>query len=256
MHDFFETLRIQRWDDHRYYHHSRINQSLHLVSAISFLVAYVKIPSIVVTLGMLSILKGGLISVTGGAWISNLPPEFMIAQVRLFGIPSSVYFMVVLTVLAALWMKYSVFGRTIYAIGGNTEAARVSGIRIQPSIVGVFTIHGMFAGIAAILFATQLQVIQSRHAAHKDAERRLELVDAELGRLRQQVSLVREQALLVTDENNIGSSLDALSASLNEANRWLKDQSELLGGLVNDEPPPADMLTATRSPGKRAKVSE
>jgi hypothetical protein len=41
MAGFFETLRIQRWDDHRYYHHSRINQSLHLVSAISFLAAYV-----------------------------------------------------------------------------------------------------------------------------------------------------------------------------------------------------------------------
>jgi ribose/xylose/arabinose/galactoside ABC-type transport system permease subunit len=130
-------------------------------AGVGFLVAYVKVPSIVVTLGMLSILKGGLISVTGGAWISGMPPEFMIAQFRLFGIPSSVYFMVVLTALAALWMKYSVFGRTVYAIGGNPEAARVSGIRIQPSIVGVFTIHGMFAGIAAILFATQLQVIQS-----------------------------------------------------------------------------------------------
>ncbi|HMK81009.1 MAG TPA: hypothetical protein VK438_15245 [Xanthobacteraceae bacterium] len=41
MHSFLEALRIQRWDDHRYYHHSRINQSLHLVSAISFLIAYV-----------------------------------------------------------------------------------------------------------------------------------------------------------------------------------------------------------------------
>ena len=40
---FLEVLREQRWDDHRYYHHSRINQSLHLVSAISFLVAYVMI---------------------------------------------------------------------------------------------------------------------------------------------------------------------------------------------------------------------
>jgi hypothetical protein len=40
MSNFLEALRIQRWDDHRYYHHSRINQSLHLVSALSFLVAY------------------------------------------------------------------------------------------------------------------------------------------------------------------------------------------------------------------------
>jgi len=40
LNDFFRTLQTQRWDDHRYYHHSRINQSLHLVSAISFVVAY------------------------------------------------------------------------------------------------------------------------------------------------------------------------------------------------------------------------
>ena len=40
MQEFFRQLKIQRWDDHRYYHHSRINQSLHLVSAISFVVAY------------------------------------------------------------------------------------------------------------------------------------------------------------------------------------------------------------------------
>jgi hypothetical protein len=103
----------------------------------------------------------------------------------------------------------------------------------------------------------QIEVIQSRHQAHADAERRLELVDAELGRLRQQVSLVREQALLATDENSIALSLDALSASLNEANRWLKDQRELFAGLdtFTDEPPPADLLAARR-PQKRARVSE
>src|ERR1700761_6700389 len=43
MQNFLEALRTQRWDDHRYYHHSRINQSLHLVSAISFLFSYVMI---------------------------------------------------------------------------------------------------------------------------------------------------------------------------------------------------------------------
>lgn len=41
MHSFLRALKIQRWDDHRYYHHSRINQSLHLVSALSFLASYV-----------------------------------------------------------------------------------------------------------------------------------------------------------------------------------------------------------------------
>jgi ribose/xylose/arabinose/galactoside ABC-type transport system permease subunit len=128
---------------------------------VGVLIAYLRIPSIVTTLGMLSILKGGLISVTAGAWITNLPPGYLIAQFRLFGIPSPVYFMVMLTILAGVWARHSGFGRNIYAIGGNPEAARVSGIRIKPSVVTVFAIHGLFAGIAAVLFATQLQVIQS-----------------------------------------------------------------------------------------------
>jgi hypothetical protein len=56
MKSFFETLKMQRWDDHRYYHHSRINQALHLVSAISFVCAYILVftdPAIAVLLGWL-----------------------------------------------------------------------------------------------------------------------------------------------------------------------------------------------------------
>ena len=102
----------------------------------------------------------------------------------------------------------------------------------------------------------QIEVIKSRHAAHHDAERRLELVDAEIGRLRQQVSLVREQALLATDENTMAQSLDAVTASLNEANRWLKDQRELFAGLVDDETAPADMLSSRRDVKRAGKVSE
>jgi hypothetical protein len=106
----------------------------------------------------------------------------------------------------------------------------------------------------------QLEVIRTRRTAHADAERRRELVDAEIDRLRQQVSLVREQALLATDENSAARSLDALSASLNEANRWLKDQRELFAGLddLTDEAPPAEMLqarVASRS-SRRQRVSE
>ncbi len=125
------------------------------------LIAYMRIPSIVATLGMLSILKGGLISATGGTWITGMPAGFFIAQARLFGIPTPVYFMVVLTILVALWMRYSATGRSIYAVGGNAEAARASGLNPERTCVLVFALHGLFAGIAALLFATQLQVIQS-----------------------------------------------------------------------------------------------
>jgi ribose/xylose/arabinose/galactoside ABC-type transport system permease subunit len=126
-----------------------------------FLVAYLNIPSIVVTLGMLSILKGGLIMVTGGAWISNLPPGYALAQGELLGVPVPIWFMIVLTGLAAWWMRYSAFGRSVYAVGGNPEAARLAGIPRRRTIISVFTIHGAFAGVAAVLLATQLSVIQS-----------------------------------------------------------------------------------------------
>ena len=133
-----------------------------LVGAVNgFFVAYLRIPSIVVTLGMLSILKGGLISVTNGAWISDLPPDFFLSQQRPLGIPMPVYFMVVMTILAALWMRYSAFGRSIYAVGGNAEAARLSGINVRGVIMRVFILNGVIVGIASVLFATQLSIIQS-----------------------------------------------------------------------------------------------
>ncbi len=124
-------------------------------------IAYLKVPSIIATLAMLSILRGGLITATGGAWISGLPPEFQLAQFRIFDIPSPVWFMVVMTIVAAFLLRSTAFGRSIYAVGGNGEAAEAEGIPYNRTIVKVFTIHGMIAGVSAILFATQLQVIQS-----------------------------------------------------------------------------------------------
>ncbi|MGA1121247.1 MAG: ABC transporter permease [bacterium] len=130
-------------------------------TAVGALIAFAGIPSIVVTLGMLSILKGGLISITKGNWITNMPSDFLIAQQRWLGIPAPVWFMVFLTVIVAVWMKSWPLGRSFYAVGGNPEAARAAGFSPQRTCVLAFMIHGFFAGIAALLFATQLQVIQS-----------------------------------------------------------------------------------------------
>jgi ribose/xylose/arabinose/galactoside ABC-type transport system permease subunit len=155
-----------------------------LVGAINgFLVGYLRIPSIVVTLGMLSILKGGLISVTRGEWIQNLPEGYFLAQMQpleglgaqlkevggivgdigvfLERLPMPVYFMMVMVVIAALWMRYSPMARAIYAVGGNAEAARLSGLPERAIILQVFIINGVIIGVASVLFATQLSIIQS-----------------------------------------------------------------------------------------------
>lgn len=138
---------------------------------IGFLVAYLRIPAIVVTLGLLSILKGGLITVTNGAWITDMPPDFFLAQMRtpavslpglnIPAIPSPIIIMIVLTIAVALWMRYSATGRAIYAVGGNAEAARLSGISEKRILMTVFIINGLCVGIAAVLWATQLSIIQS-----------------------------------------------------------------------------------------------
>ncbi len=127
---------------------------------IGYLVAYLKIPSIVVTLGMLSILKGVLIIWTSGQRITGMPESFYLAQWRPLGIPVPVIFMVVLTLLAAVWLRYSGLGRAFYALGGNAEAARLSGFSQTRLTIQVFVLNGIFAGIAAVLYATQLNVIQ------------------------------------------------------------------------------------------------
>jgi ribose/xylose/arabinose/galactoside ABC-type transport system permease subunit len=135
--------------------------SIAVTAAMGAIVAYLRIPSIVLTLGMMSVLQGGLISVTNGAWISNLPPGFQLGQMAPLGVPMPIWCMVLLTAAAGLWMRYSATGRAFYAIGGNAEAAVLSGISPRLTTVAVFAVHGLFVGVAAVLFATQLSVIQS-----------------------------------------------------------------------------------------------
>jgi ribose/xylose/arabinose/galactoside ABC-type transport system permease subunit len=130
-------------------------------SVTGFLVAYLEIPAIVVSLGMMSILKGGLILATGGVWIYGMPTEYKLAQQDWMGIPAPVYFMIILTILAALWMRYSPGGRAIYAVGGNKEAALLSGISPKATIMKVFIFNGFMIGVSSVLFATQYSSIQS-----------------------------------------------------------------------------------------------
>ncbi len=126
-----------------------------------FFVAYLKIPAIVVTLGTFSILKGGLILVAGGNTISGLPAGYSLAQQSVLGLPVPVWIMALLTLVAFTWMRWSRTGRSQYAIGGNAEAARLSGIDTRRQLMVTFIVAGMFYGIAAVLFATQYNTIQT-----------------------------------------------------------------------------------------------
>jgi ribose/xylose/arabinose/galactoside ABC-type transport system permease subunit len=125
------------------------------------LVAYLRVPAIVVTLAMASILRGGLLIFTRGAEVSSLPQEFLLSQLKIAEVPVQIPIMFGLTILVALWMRYSATGRAIYAVGGNAEAARLSGINYKRMILTVFMINGVFVGISTIMYATQGQIIRS-----------------------------------------------------------------------------------------------
>ncbi|MFZ4825839.1 MAG: ABC transporter permease [Phototrophicaceae bacterium] len=130
-------------------------------AGIGWLVAYLRVPSIVVTLAMLSILKGGLIIWTNGERVTDMPLGYYLAQWKPFGVAMPIWFMVILTLVAIVWMRYSGLGRSLYAVGGNKEAARLSGISERTVVLQAFALNGVFAGIAALLYATQFQLIQA-----------------------------------------------------------------------------------------------
>lgn len=95
----------------------------------------------------------------------------------------------------------------------------------------------------------QQAVIDARQHAHSEASRRYQHVEAEIERIDQQLALIGEQALLMTDESGIGQALDALTSAFDETSRWLGSNSELLGALapLTEQPlPPAVLATSNR----------
>ena len=125
------------------------------------------------------------------------------------------------------------------AIGRVVETAREERKQLEAheQLIDARLAHTELSGELRRSLEQQKSVIDQRQAAHADALRREEHVDSELQRIAQQIALLREQALLATDEGGIGLSLDALAASFREANRWLDGQRDLLGSLDLDLQP-------------------
>jgi hypothetical protein len=99
----------------------------------------------------------------------------------------------------------------------------------------------------------QRKVLEQRIAMQAEAKRRLQLLDAELDRIREQIALIREQALLTSDPSAIARSVDTLSTFLNESGRWLKDQEKIFGDIdsLDDDP---FKSTPVRSPARMGET--
>ena len=120
------------------------------------IIAYTGIPAFIVTLGMCQIARGAAFLYTDGFSVINLGSSFkFIGQGTLLGIPFPVYLLLFCGILTYLFLHRTKFGRHIYAVGGNENAARVSGINVQKTRILVYTICGLCAGIVSLILTAR-----------------------------------------------------------------------------------------------------
>jgi ribose/xylose/arabinose/galactoside ABC-type transport system permease subunit len=124
------------------------------------IVAFGRIHPIIVTLGTLNIIRAVHIQILGPQWITPPPGAHDLALGRLIGWPIPWWLTVLLCVLFSLFLGRRPLGRHIYAIGGNTEAARLAGVNVCGVIIFVYAMTGMLVGLAAVIQLGQSGTVQ------------------------------------------------------------------------------------------------
>jgi ribose/xylose/arabinose/galactoside ABC-type transport system permease subunit len=116
-----------------------------------------KVPAFVVTLGGMSVFRGAALLFASGGPISGFQPDYTWwGQGRIFSVPVPVIIFLVAAVIAHVVLSYTRYGRRVYAVGGNPEAARLAGVNVNWVIASVYVIMGFFAGLGAFVLSARL----------------------------------------------------------------------------------------------------
>lgn len=127
-----------------------------------FLVTVGRVPSIIVTLGMLTALRGVTDLLMGGQWITGLPAGLRFLGVgTVAGVRVSLWTAALAVVAAILLARETPLGRRIYAVGSNPQAARMAGLSVRRLKLFVFTLTGFLVGVATVVSVPQLSTIES-----------------------------------------------------------------------------------------------
>jgi len=123
-----------------------------------FLIGYLEIPAFIVTLGGLGVWRGATLVWSNGQPISSFSSDFTFwGKGYVFDkVPVPVVIFLAFVVVAHIVLKYTKYGRWIYALGGNPEAARLSGLNARALTMSVYVISGFCAGVAAFLLTSRL----------------------------------------------------------------------------------------------------
>ena len=119
------------------------------------------LPPLIATLGMSTVLRGVAFIITGGMPVFGLPSKFtIIGQGYLWVIPIPVIFMFLVFIAGMFILDQTYIGRHVYAVGGNSEAARLSGININRVKVLTFAISGFLCGVAGVILTSRVNTGQ------------------------------------------------------------------------------------------------
>ena len=121
------------------------------------MVTALRIPSFIATYGMLWVLNGVTYWYMAGEVIHGFPPSFrQIGSGYLLGLPTPVYLLLMFLAIGTVFAQRTIWGQEIYAIGANPVAARLSGIPLSRRLLLVYTMSGLMAGLASIIFLARL----------------------------------------------------------------------------------------------------
>lgn len=124
-------------------------------------VAYIKIPAFIMTLGSMYIVRAITLWITDSAQISVKNKAFsFIGQGWLLGIPVPVYIFIAIAAVAYVFLAHTATGRYIFAVGSNVETARLSGVHVERTTIQVFVLSGISIALASIVYLSRLTAAQ------------------------------------------------------------------------------------------------
>lgn len=123
-----------------------------------FCVAKLKVSGFVVTLGTMSATAGVGLMITNGIPVYGMPEIFVkgFGRAQALGLPTAVHVALIVIIVMVFVQRRTLFGRYVYAIGGNVDAAVVSGVSIQRHIVGTYVVSSVLAALTGILLTAQV----------------------------------------------------------------------------------------------------
>ncbi len=127
-----------------------------------FLVTVARIPAIIVTLGMLYALRGVLLLVTGGDWVTGLPAETRVLGIgSAFGVSLPIIILFALFIVMELVNRHSDWGRNVLAVGGNRRASVLAGLPVGWARFWAFVLVGVAVGIASVIYIGRAGSVQT-----------------------------------------------------------------------------------------------